>query len=67
MATVIMVFHWSPLLHLDDPFDGDDGGVQQGADSLLVVDVVGVAYAHEDDVGWQPGQEADRHTAGFQI
>ena len=67
MFRVSIVFHGSRPLHLNDPFDADDGGVEQGADSFLVVDVVRIAYAHEDDVRWQPGQGTDCHTAGCQI
>lgn len=30
-------------LHLYDPFDGADGGIKQGADSLVTVDAVCVS------------------------
>lgn len=53
------------LLHLYDAFDAADGGVEQGADSLVAVDAVGVAEAHEDDVGRESGDKIDGDASRF--
>lgn len=39
--------------HLEDLLDGVDGGGEQRLHLLVIVDVVGVADAHEEDVGGQ--------------
>lgn len=41
--------------HLEDLLDGVDGGGEQRLHLLVVVDVVSVADAHEEDVGGQAG------------
>lgn len=39
--------------HLEDLLDGVDGGSEQRLHLLVVVDVVGVSDAHEEDVSGQ--------------
>lgn len=55
------------MLHLNDALDAADGGIEQSADSLIIIHVVCIAYAHEDDVGRKPGDEADCNTTRLQI
>lgn len=59
--------HHGHTPHLDDSFDAADGGVEQSADSLVVVDAVCVSDAHEDDVGRKSGQQIDRYSTRLQI
>ena len=59
--------HQSYALHLNDALDAGDGGVEQSADSLIIVHVVCISNAHEDDVSRQPGNEADCYAARLQI
>lgn len=42
-------------IHLEDLLDGVDGRGQQRLHLLVVVDVVGVTNAHEEDVSGQAG------------
>lgn len=41
--------------HLEDLLDGVDGGGEQRFHLLVVVDVVGVTDAHEENIRWQTG------------
>ena len=52
--------------YLEDLLDGVDGGSEQGLHLLIVVDVVGVADAHEQDVGREAGHRR-RHGAGADL
>lgn len=53
--------------HRDDLFDRTDNCVHKGLELGLVVQVVGVADAHEEDVRWQTGDHVDHHAFGFQL
>lgn len=55
------------ILHLNDPLDAADGGIEQSADSLIIIHIVCISYAHEDDVRRKPGNEADCYTSRLQI
>ena len=48
--------------HLDDLLDAVDGVSEQGPHLLVVVHVVRVTDAHEQDVGRQAGQLLQGHT-----
>lgn len=52
--------------YLEDLLDAIDGGGEQRVDLLVVVDIVGMADAHEEDVRWQAGDRA-RHSVGRHI
>lgn len=49
--------------HLEDLLDGVDGGGEQRLHLLVVVDVVGVTDAHEENICRQAGN-CSRHCVG---
>lgn len=49
--------------YLEDLLDGVDGGGEQRLHLLVVVDVVGVADAHEENISGQTGNRR-RHCVG---
>ena len=51
---------------LDHFFDAVDGAGEQRLDLVVVVDVVGVSHAHEEDVGWEARDQAGR-CLGFEV
>lgn len=53
--------------HHDDLLDGADDGVHERLELHIVIEVVGVADAHEEEVRRQPGDHVDHHTFGLQI
>lgn len=53
--------------HQDDLFDRSDDCVHEGLELGVVVQVVGVADAHEEDVRWQTGDHVDHHAFGLQL
>lgn len=52
--------------HLQDLLDGVDGGGEKRLHLLVVVDIVGVADAHEEDVSREAG-DGRRHRAGLHV
>lgn len=53
--------------HLEDLLDAVDGGGEQRADLLVVVDVVGVPQTHEQDVGGEPRDEVHSNATRLQL
>lgn len=53
--------------HHDDPLDGADDAVHEGLELDVVIEVVGVADAHEEEERWQAGDHVDHHTFGLQV
>lgn len=53
--------------HHDDFFDSTDGHVHKRLEFGLIVQVVSVADAHEEDVSWQTGDHIDHHAFGLQV
>lgn len=53
--------------HHDDLLDGADDGVHERLELHVVIEVVGVADAHEEEVRWQPGDHVDHHAFGLQV
>lgn len=53
--------------HLEDLLDAVNGRREQSANFLVIVDVVCVSQAHEEDVGWQTWDQIHRYAARFQL
>lgn len=53
--------------HLQDLLNTVDGGGEQSADLLVIVNIVGMSQAHEQDVGWQTWDQIHGHTARLQL
>ena len=58
--------HDKSVTDLDHFFDAVDGAGEQRLDLVVVVDVVGVSHAHEEDVGWEARDQAGR-CLGFEV
>lgn len=52
--------------NLEDLLDCVDGGGKQRLHLLVIIDVVSVADAHEEDVSWQTGHRT-RHVVGADV
>lgn len=55
------------MLHLDDAFDAADCRIEESAESPVVVHIVCISKAHEDDEGRKPWSEADCDATRLQI
>lgn len=53
--------------NLQDLLNAVDGGREQGADLLVVIDVVCVSQTHEEDVGWQTWDQIDGYASRLQL
>lgn len=53
--------------NLQDLLNAVDGGSEQGADLLVVIDVVRVSQTHEQDVGRQTWDQIDGYTSRLQL
>lgn len=55
------------LTHHYDLLDGADNAVHERLELHVVIEVVGVADTHEEEVCWQPGDHVDHHSFGLQV
>lgn len=53
--------------NLQDLLNAVDGGSEQGADLLVVIDVVCVSQTHEEDVGRQTWDQIDGYASRLQL
>lgn len=53
--------------YLNNLLDAINGAVHEGLEHVGVIERVCVAYAHEQDVSWQPGNHVHHHAAGLQV
>lgn len=53
-------------VHLEDLLDGVDCRGEQRLHFLVIVDIVSVANAHEEDISWQTGN-GGRNCAGSHV
>lgn len=53
--------------HQNDFFDSTNDRTHERLEFGVVVQVVSVADAHEQDVSWQAGNHVDHHTFGLQV
>lgn len=53
--------------NLQDLLNAVDGGSEQGADLLVVIDVVRVSQTHEEDVGRQTWDQIDGYASRLQL
>lgn len=53
--------------HHGDLLHSRDNCIHKRFEFGVVVQVVSMADAHEEDVSWQNGDHVDRHTFGFKI
>lgn len=53
--------------YLNHLFDTINGAVHEGLEHAGIIERVCVAYTHEQDVSWQPGNHVHHHTTGLQV